>query len=171
MLDGEEEAMGTDPLNGDTNGDGVGDWEHVYVQFTDPLEGIGGTWTTNTPVAVPHEWLEGFAEALAAHGGDFEAFAADRAENGMPVWACYLAGVNPTIAGEAFVALLEYVDGKLTVKWQPDLNEDGTKTERVYRVLGKKAMLDGEEWRDMTDVEDLDAEGWRFFRVRVELAE
>ena len=171
LLDGEEEAMGTDPLNGDTNGDGVGDWEHVYVQFTDPLAGMGGAWTTNTPVAVPHEWLEGFAEALAAHGGDFEAFAADRAENGMPVWACYLAGVNPTIAEETFVALLEYVDGKLTVKWQPDLNEDGTKAERVYRVLGKKAMLDGEEWRDVTDVEDLDAEGWRFFRVKVALTE
>ena len=28
-----------------------------------------------------------------------------------------------------------------------------------------------EEWEDVTDVEDLEAEGWRFFRVGVEMPE
>jgi hypothetical protein len=41
----------------------------------------------------------------------------------------------------------------------------------VYRVFGKKSMTAGEDWTDVTDVEDVEAEGWRFFRVRVELAE
>ena len=61
-------------------------------------------------------------------------------------------------------------NGKRTVGWSPDLNEGETKSERGYRVEGKKAMTD-EEWEDVTDVDDLEAEGWRFFRVKVGMPE
>ena len=33
----EESALGTDPHNPDTDGDGVSDGEEVHVHFTDPL--------------------------------------------------------------------------------------------------------------------------------------
>lgn len=51
------------------------------------------------------------------------------------------------------------------VSWEPDLNEDGTKHERVYRVLGAKTLGCG--WDDVTDIADPGAEGYRFFKATV----
>lgn len=153
LLDGEEEAMGTDPLNTDTNGDGVGDWEHVYVFFTDPLAGMDGRWTTNTPVRVPFEWLERFGEALAAHGGDHEAFAADTAANGRPVWACYVADLDPTDAGS-----------QLKMRWEDGEPVYGPKSAgRVYVLEGSEDLTNPAGWCNPTNSRQ------RFFRVRVQV--
>jgi hypothetical protein len=38
LLDVEEAALGTDPLNRDTDGDGFGDGEEVLTLQTDPLD-------------------------------------------------------------------------------------------------------------------------------------
>lgn len=168
LLDGEEEAMGTNPLKADTNGDGVNDYEHVYVYFSNPLEGMDATYTMSTPVPVPYTWLDQYATALEAHGGNYEALAIDTAANGQPVWLCYLMGVNPMDERAMFKAYFRIEDGQWQIKWTPDLNEAGTKTNRVYHVEGKKEMMD-ENWEDLTGVEDLEKEGWRFFRVGVEL--
>ena len=165
LLDGEEEAMGTDLRKPDTNGDGVSDYDHVYVWFTDPLAGMGGQWTTNTPVRVPYEWLERFGEALEAHGGDHEAFAADMAENGRPVWACYVADLDPTdVASELRVGLERDEEGN----WTPVI-VSGESAERRY-------VFEGAEW--MPTGEGEKSAGWgavgersRFFRARVEVAE
>ena len=40
---------------------------------------------------------------------------------------------------------------------------------RTYRTLGKKTLDPNEEWTDVTDESDLDAAGWRFFKVKVEM--
>lgn len=153
LLDGEEEAMGTDPLNPDTNGDGVGDWEHVYVFFTDPLAGMDGRWTTNTPVRVPFEWLERFGEELAAHGGDHEAFAADTAANGRPVWACYVADLDPTDAG-----------AQLKMRWEDGEPVYGPKSAgRVYVLEGSEDLTNPAGWCNPTNSRQ------RFFRVRVQV--
>jgi len=40
LLDIDEEAIGTDALLGDTDGDGFGDGEEVYVMGTDPLDAL-----------------------------------------------------------------------------------------------------------------------------------
>ena len=80
-----------------------------------------------------------------------------------------MTGVDPAVSNQFFEASLEYDEnGNLTVKWKPDLNEEGTQTKRLYWVEGKKDVMD-EKWTDVTDVEDLEAEGWNFFRVEVEL--
>lgn len=127
--------------------------------------------TSSTPVPVPFEWLEENArEILEENGGDYEAAAGATASNGLAVWECYLAGLDPECEDAAFMSKMAFVDGKSVVTWEPDLNEGGTKTNRAYRVWGKKDPMD-EDWTDTTDVEDLEAEGWRIFRVGVELAE
>ena len=163
VLDGEETAMGTDPLKEDTNGDGVSDYEHVYVFFTDPLAGMGVQWTTNTPEAVPFTWLEGWPEALAAHGGDHEAFAADTAANGRAVWECYVAGLDPTDKDDELkVALVLEEDGK----WRPQI-VSGKKENRTYE-------FEGAEWMPVEGGEGkwgkVEANS-RFFRARVTVEE
>ncbi|MBR3582324.1 MAG: leucine-rich repeat protein [Kiritimatiellae bacterium] len=161
LLDAEEEMFGTDPGNADTDGDGRSDYEEVYIDFTDPLIPPPAH-TVTTPVPVPHSWLDGYPEALAAHGGDREAFAADWAANGRNrVWECYVAGTDPTLENAEFkITSLSFEDGRVAVRWSPDLNENGTKSNRTYTVEGKPAMTN--EWgpRDASS---------HFFRVRVEL--
>ena len=155
-----------------------GDLETLYVPAT--WEGTsmlanagipnGCTTVYVTTKGVPCSWLdENAADILAANGGDHEAAASAAAANGRPVWECYLTGVDPAVSNQLFEASLEYDEnGKLTVKWTPDLNEDGAKSERLYWVKAKKDVMDA-EWSDVTDVEDLEAEGWSFFRVGVKM--
>ena len=114
------------------------------------------------------EWLEDFGYITEA-----QIASADTAisANGVnTVFDSYVLGLNPTDQNSRFETRLRFEDGKPIPTWVPDLNEGGTKAERVYRVEAKKEMSD-EAWTDVTDVEDLGAEGWRFFRVGVELAE
>ena len=54
------------------------------------------------------------------------------------------------------------MDGRPVVTWTPNLLG-----ERKYRVLGKKTLDPAEEWTDVTDEPDIDAAGYRFFRVKV----
>lgn len=92
--------------------------------------------------------------------------AATMSANGQnSVLDCYVIGIDPTDPNAAFQAELVRKDGKWTAR-----PVGGEKEGRVYRVKAKKTMSD-EDWTDVTDVEDLEAEGWRFFRVGVELAE
>jgi hypothetical protein len=43
LLDWDEEAMGTDPLNPDTDGDGFDDGQEVLLMGTDPLDPLDPT--------------------------------------------------------------------------------------------------------------------------------
>ena len=52
------------------------------------------------------------------------------------------------------------------VSWNPVLPAEEAE-KRVYSILGKKTLDPKEDWTDVTDVSDLDAAGWRFFRVGV----
>lgn len=116
--------------------------------------------TQETPVAVPHSWLESAAAAvLAENGGDYESAAKEEAANGMPVWECYLAGLSPMDpAAEFKVKSMAFVDGKVVVTWDPDLNEGETKKERSYVVEGAETL--GGAWGATNAAS-------RFFRVRV----
>ncbi len=139
----------------------------------------GDNETTTTPVPVPYDWLEAHAASiLEATTNDYEAAANAPASNEMAMWECYLVGLDPENEGAAFTAKLEFVDGKPVVKWDPDLNEDGTKQERVYQVWARKSVEapepDGERttdgWADVTGQEATwETNGWRFFRVGVDL--
>ena len=121
------------------------------------------TETQTTPVPVPYAWLDAFPVPLAEHSGDYEAFANDDALNGVnKVWECYVAGLDPMSATNRFLATIGFdEDGAAEVKWSPDLNEDGTKHERVYTVEGKEALSDP-DWGPTNAAS-------RFFRVKVEM--
>ena len=55
-------------------------------------------------------------------------------------------------------------DGAPEISWEPDLNEGGTKHERIYRKFGKVQLTD----KDWTPV-DGDEGDFNFFKVSVEM--
>lgn len=118
--------------------------------------------TVTTPVPVPYTWLqENAAKILAENTGDYEATAHAEAANGMPVWKCYLAGLSTTDAQAEFkVQSISFVDGEVQLEWTPDLNDNGTQTNRTYVIQGKQSMDD--EWDSQTPSS-------RFFRVKVQM--
>ena len=125
-------------------------------------------------IEIPVAWFEKEATAIVAtHDGDYESAANETAANGVnKVWECYVAGISPTNAAARFEARIEFnATGKPVVTWTPDLNEGGTKHERVYRVLGAKSLGDAEPWDDVTGLADPDAAGYRFFKAKVALPE
>ncbi len=72
-----------------------------------------------------------------------------------------MAGLNPTNAAERFLAHIAVTNGTADVWWTPDLNEGGTKSERVYTIEGKTNL--GDQFWGPTN------ESTRFFRVKVEM--
>ena len=117
---------------------------------------VGGT-------DVPVSWLdENATDFITAAGGDAVRAAEAQAANGEnAVWECYVAGIDPTSTTNHFLAQIVVTNGSAAVTWTPDLNEGGTKAERIYTVEGKEALSDP---------------GWgptnaasRFFRVKVEM--
>ena len=120
--------------------------------------------TKNTEVAVPYSWLEkyypgvtDYESAAGAKSGKRDAFGHE-----ISVWEEYVAGTDPTNETSVFEAKIEMVDGKPKVTWEPDLNEDGVKSLRSYKIWGKEALGDL-DWIYPTN--DLH----RFFRVTVEM--
>ena len=119
--------------------------------------------TTKTPEAVSFAWLERYPEALAAHDGDYEAFAADTAANGWPVWACYVADLDPTDEASELRVGLEQDENR---NWQPKI-VSGESPDRRYTMEGasQMPMEDGEvQWGEVGPES-------RFFRARVEIPE
>lgn len=119
------------------------------------------TETQTTPEPVPFAWLDGFALGDGSEAG-YEAAAWAKAANGTnDVWQCYVAGLDPTNATSRFFAEIDAAVDPPRVTWTPDLNEGGTKGERVYTVEGK-ASLGDESWGPTNG-------STRFFRVKVSL--
>jgi hypothetical protein len=119
------------------------------------------TETSTSSEPVPYSWLLGFYPALSSESA-CETIAKITAKNGInKVWECYVAGLNPTNAVERLLAQIAVTNGTPDVWWTPDLNEGGTKSERVYTVEGKTNLVD-QSWGPTNDAT-------RFFRVKVEM--
>lgn len=132
-----------------------------------PEPGYNGAWLTglrlvapnetNTPMPVPHTWIDEYPDFLTAAGGDYDAAARLVGANGLALWESYLAGLDPTNALSQFRARITLTDGQPVISWDPDLG-----AARVYRVRGKSALA--EDWQDVED----DTSAYRFFQVIVE---
>ena len=134
--------------------------------FIDMVSWSESTQSSNVTVegiTIPASWLnEKAASIVAAQSGDYEAAALATAANGVnKVWECYVAGLNPTNATDVFRTVISMEGGKPVIGWTPDLNEGGTKQERVYTVEGRESLTSG-SWGPTNAAS-------RFFRVKVAL--
>ena len=127
-----------------------------------PAGGTAEESVTVEGVTIPHHWLSNYAAPiLNRFGGNYVRTANASAANGVnKVWECYVAGLNPTNAASIFRAVISLENGKPVVGWEPDLNEGGTKQERVYTVEGKANLTDS--WAPTNSAS-------RFFRVKVSM--
>jgi len=162
----------------DTTGKHTLRWEYAKDDETDegkdciwvdqvvwvPADGSGVTLTTGEPV--PYAWLAGYGLGVTS---DFETAA--NAKTGkrtafgkeLTVWEDYVSGTDPTNANSVFRSFIDMSSGTPKITWEPDLNENGTRFERVYKVWGARS-LDGRWFRV-----DGDETEYRFFRTTVEL--
>ena len=117
-------------------------------------------------VRVPYSWLgkyhltvDGTTPLLAMGALTGKKDSSGRALTAMDD---YVAGTDPTNETSLFEAKIEMRDGVPVVAWEPDLNENGTKLERLYKVYGKESLTDS-EWAYPTN------SFHRFFKVTVEM--
>ncbi len=128
------------------------------------------TATQTTEVPVPYAWLRGYYPHTADEYDAYESAAKDTAANGVnKMWECYVAGLNPTNVTDVFRAVISMENGKPVIGWTPDLNEGGTKQERVYIVEGRPSLTEG-DWEELRiENGELRIGDCRFFRVKVTL--
>ena len=130
------------------------------------------TATQTTPEPVPYAWLRGFYPDLVDEYDAYETAALATAENGVnKVWECYVAGLDPTDEDARFMATITMgADGKPEISHNPPLPA-AEEAKREYRILGAETPDAPEQWTDVTDIPDLDAAGYRFFKVKVRMKE
>jgi hypothetical protein len=98
------------------------------------------------------------------HGaGRLAAANADAANGVNTVAECYVAGISPMRATQVFRTVISWEDGEARISWEPDLNDGGAKSERVYTVEGKEALTD-DYWTPTNSAS-------RFIHVKVALPE
>ena len=133
------------------------------------------TCTETTPVPVRRDWLAKYPGILAAADNDYEAAAMrptgkkDAKGNALSVWHDYVAGTDPTNINSRFAAKVSFKGGKPVVSWEPDLNDGGAKSERFYKVFGKRSLSQSENWTRLADADATD--GYSFFKVSVGMEE
>ena len=86
------------------------------------------------------------------------------------VCECYVAGIDPTDATATFTATIEMVNGQPHITHDPPLSA-AEEAKREYRTLGKRTLDQDENWTDVTEVPNLDAAGYRFFKASVRMKE
>ena len=121
---------------------------------TVPDTPAGGNFTTTSEAPVAHEWLDRYG---LVRNGNYEAAANGVAANGLPVWECYVADLNPTNSAAQFRANIALEGEKVIVTWDPNSDE------RTYVVEGREALNDASGWTSPTNAAS------RFFRVKVSL--
>ena len=114
--------------------------------------------TDSGDVIVPGTWFDAYPDLAKEHGSN-EAAATATAANGMKVWECYVAGLDPTNANSRFEAKIEVKDGVPAVTWTPNLNE--SELTRIYTIYGKESLGSSEDWVSPTNSLH------RFFKVGV----
>lgn len=123
---------------------------------------VKATRTTATPV--PYSWLRAYYPHIHDEYADYEAGAKEMSANGLnTVEESYVAGLDPTNGISVLRAEIEMTEGGPRVSWKPDLNEGGTKNERLYRVWGKEALDEAFDWECPANPLH------RFFKVTVEM--
>lgn len=148
-------------------GDGEDEWYsnggvnyHAKFRYSATLPPVAMT------TGVPFDWLQAKApNILAENGGDFEAAAADMVANGRDtVRDCYVAGLEPEDPEAAFLAEIDFSSGALAIHCRPEPGEG-----RALVLEALKSMAET-NWTDISLLDDPVREGWRIFRLGIDLA-
>ena len=125
-------------------------WESDYVE----------TQTTDNPV--PYSWLSEKCGDVVDEYDSYENVAKQTALNGrLTVEQCYVVGLDPESPTNDFMAIINMIDGKPRITWEPDLNTNGVV--RTYKVYGRETLDNGGEWQYPTNALH------KFFKVTVEM--
>ena len=81
--------------------------------------------------------------------------------NGEGRKIAWVAAAHDLDATDVFRAVISMKDGEAVIDWEPDLNEGGTKNERVYTVEGCESLTEG-SWEPTNSASC-------FFRVKVNM--
>ena len=81
----------------------------------------------------------------------------------LSAWQDYVAGTDPTNVASRLKVRIEMRGDEPFITWEPDLNENGTKAVRLYKVYGSETLDGGGDWQYPTNSLH------RFFCVTVEL--
>ena len=121
------------------------------------------------------QWAEDYGSTILTSGDDLQSLntfykGADTnpdnatAANGMTVGDCDTLGIDKNDANAAFLSDIATVttndEEEVAISWNPDLNEGGTKSERIYTIYGKTELSDT-EWEPLQPYH-------QFFKVKVE---
>ena len=80
----------------------------------------------------------------------------------------FVAGTDPADPDDVLYATISIEDGVVYVGWVPDLNADG-KARRVYKVWGKREILESSWSAEPLSADEIDGGEYRFFRVTVQM--
>ena len=114
-------------------------------------------------VVVPVEWIDSYADIVAAAGGDKVAAFQRTAANGRKVWECYVLGLDPTDSSDDFRITRFWMDGNMP-KFEFNHTTDGSGNSFLAYVkpLGKAQLSD--KWRHVPEGGN---PAFRFFTVEV----
>ena len=157
--------------------------DYGYMQAHETVEESGGgtpaeetgfvtvvTEIKGGAVAVPETWAANFPSYAEKFGDDFTASLTkptgkkDSAGNSLQVWQDYVAGTDPTDAGDTFRATISMVGDEPVVSWEPVLSA-AEAARRTYTILGRQSLHSG----DWTQVSAGHAKDYNFFKVIVEM--
>ena len=119
-------------------------------------------YTQTTPVPVPFTWLRAKYPSLGSYYFAYEEKGnAAAANGGNTVWECYVAGLDPTKAGEKFRTVISLAGDEVQIGWEPKLLPE-EEALRTYTIFGREKLDEGTWTTPATS-------SHRFFKVSVQM--
>ena len=121
--------------------------------------------------ALPPEWLQCHHATYDLSGGDVAVASAMTAANGCrTVGECYACGIDPEDPNDDLkIVGFTIENGKPVITLNHTKDGSGESFAHRIRTLGSKSLDASVEWDDITDIANPDADGYHFFKVKVEM--
>ena len=100
------------------------------------LAAVATETSTTADVPVPYAWLDRYYPGQGASSADYETLGNTVAANGLSVWQCYLAGLDPTNAASCLRVSIRMENGAPVVTWSP-VSPVSEGLGYIYRVRGR----------------------------------
>ena len=100
------------------------------------LAAVATETSTTADVPVPYAWLDRYYPGQGASSADYETLGNAVAANGLSVWQCYLAGLDPTNAASCLRVSIRMENGAPVVTWSP-VSPVSEGLGYIYRVRGR----------------------------------